>query len=203
MSTSAVEALHRAATDLLDDYVAGIWWPTPHEQTVIEELWRASTITARHVQVYQQLVDKEYLVKGRLLGALAPAEAVLRDAGLAAGKGHAAVACFQELVTALAEDRQGYRIRPSQQQVTVQGMIRLVWDDGLSRIPLECGQCQARTGGTLTVTDDRATYTCSAGHTTSDHRLDADAVRHAIDSQGSRRRLPGNLDVPGAPADGR
>ncbi|MCF3105375.1 hypothetical protein IPZ58_27845 [Streptomyces roseoverticillatus] len=203
MSSRAVEALQRAVTDLLDDYMAGIWWPTPHEQTVIEELWRASTITARHVQLYQQLIDKEHLTKGRLIGALAPAEAVLSNAGLAAGEGRAAVACFQELVSALAEDRQGYRILPSRQQVTVQGMIRLVWDDGLSRIPLECGQCQARTGGTLTVTDDRATYTCSAGHTTSDHRLDAVAVRQAIDSQGSRRRLPGNLEVQGAPEPGQ
>ncbi|WP_424893252.1 hypothetical protein [Streptomyces sp. XH2] len=201
MTSDAVSSLLQASSDLLDDYRAGIWWPTSHEQTVVTGLFRAGLFTARHIHGYRQLAGETTLSKGRLIGALQPAEAVLDAHDTTDGTpAHAALDRFQMLIDTLATDEQGHSIRPSRQELHVRGTITLTWDAGLSRIPLECPQCHARTNATLTVTDGSVTYTCSAQHTSPDHRLDAESVEAAIGSMLGFHRVLGDLALPGAPS---
>ena len=46
-----------------------------------------------------------------------------------------------------------------------------------SRTPVICGECDARTGLTLTACGEETSITCPAGHTTRDWRLSREAVR--------------------------
>ncbi|MGW0493540.1 hypothetical protein [Streptomyces olivaceus] len=77
--------------------------------------------------------------------------------------------------------------RNRQQFLTTTGVIWVVYDGGLSRLPVVCTRCRARTG--LTLQADTKTgsvrVVCPDRHTTQDSRLTIDIVQEAISVAGA------------------
>ncbi len=86
----------------------------------------------------------------------------------------------------------------SRQRLDVTGTVWVVYDGGLSRLPVTCGRCGARSGHRLTVDQvaGLATLRCTAGHVTRDPRLSCDSVVEAI-ARADAPRVPGDLYLPG------
>ncbi len=86
----------------------------------------------------------------------------------------------------------------SRQRLDVTGMVWISYDGGLSRLPVACGRCGARSGHRLTVDQvaGLATLRCTAGHVTRDPRLSCDSIVEAI-ARADAPRVPGDLYLPG------
>ncbi|MEW2498497.1 hypothetical protein AB0942_33945 [Streptomyces nodosus] len=80
------------------------------------------------------------------------------------------------------------------QYLEIAGTVWLLFDDGLSRVPLEC-RCGERTGHRLSsdVEAGLATLRCTTGHITRDPRLTPEGIVEAIGRCGSR--APADLDM--------
>ncbi|WP_031045626.1 hypothetical protein [Streptomyces sp. NRRL F-5650] len=79
--------------------------------------------------------------------------------------------------------------RSHQQFLKAAGVIWVVYDGGLSRLPVVCTRCQARVGLTLQAdAEARSVYViCPDRHTTQDHRLTITGVQEAIALGGASR----------------
>ncbi|MEU7148697.1 hypothetical protein AB0B15_11755 [Streptomyces sp. NPDC045456] len=66
-----------------------------------------------------------------------------------------------------------------------------------SRMPVLCGECDARTGLTLTACGDDTQITCPAGHVTRDWRLSPEAVRDvaAVAADAGVEVVPADAEV--------
>lgn len=100
-------------------------------------------------------------------------------------------------VTAAREDLDGMGNGGGRQGLSVSGTVWLVFDGGLTRVPLECRRCRARAGHHLTVSIDvgLATVRCAAGHLTRDPRVSAGGIVEAIARHGGR--VPEDVDLTG------
>ncbi|WP_331720287.1 hypothetical protein OG985_50130 (plasmid) [Streptomyces sp. NBC_00289] len=85
--------------------------------------------------------------------------------------------------------------RSRQQYLTAAGVIWVVYDGGLSRQPVVCTNCQARTGLTLQADADAGSVRviCRELHTTHDHRLTVAGVQEAIALAGASRS--GDIEI--------
>ncbi|MEU8976707.1 hypothetical protein AB0D11_47585 [Streptomyces monashensis] len=83
------------------------------------------------------------------------------------------------------------------QSLSVAGTVWLVFDGGLTRIPLECWRCRARTGHDLSTDLDvgPATVRCAAGRLTRDPPVSPGAIVEVIARYG--RRMPEDVEVTG------
>ncbi|WP_143674438.1 MULTISPECIES: hypothetical protein [Streptomyces] len=99
-------------------------------------------------------------------------------------------------VNAVREDQDG-TTSWGRQHLEVAGTVWLVFDGGLSRLPLVCRRCQARTGHRLTADPAAglAILRCTAGHITCDPRLSPDGITEAIGHHSSL--APSDIDVRG------
>ncbi|MEU6353163.1 hypothetical protein ABZ896_28205 [Streptomyces sp. NPDC047072] len=79
--------------------------------------------------------------------------------------------------------------RSRQQFLKTSGAIWVVYDEGLSRLPVLCTRCQARTGLTLQADAETGSVRviCPDRHTTHDHRLTTAGVQAALALGGATR----------------
>lgn len=85
--------------------------------------------------------------------------------------------------------------RSRQQFLTAAGVIWVVYDGGLSRLPVACTHCQARTGLTLQADAEAGSVRviCPDRHTTHDHRLTLAGVQEAISRRAASRS--GDIEI--------
>ncbi|WP_413804202.1 hypothetical protein [Streptomyces sp. OE57] len=87
--------------------------------------------------------------------------------------------------------------RSRQQFLKAAGVIWVVYDGGLSRLPVVCTRCQARTGLTLQVDADAGSVRviCPDRHTTHDPRLTIAGVLETIALGGASRSEDEDIEI--------
>ncbi len=93
--------------------------------------------------------------------------------------------------------------RRRQQLLATDGRIWVVYDGGLSRLPVLCGRCQARTGLKLRIDPEAGSIRviCPDGHVTQDPRLTIAGVQETIGV--GDRPAPGTSRSPARPETSR
>ncbi|MFI2207352.1 hypothetical protein ACH47Z_43185 [Streptomyces sp. NPDC020192] len=100
-------------------------------------------------------------------------------------------------VTAACEDLDGMGNGGGRQSLSIAGTVWLLFDGGLTRVPLECRRCRTSEGWHLTASLDvgLATVRCAAGHLTRDHRVSVGGIVEVIARHGSR--VPEDVELTG------